>query len=33
MNDIIAKYIENSKNSIVNISNVLEDNIEFLDSH
>ena len=33
MNDIIAKYIENSKNSIVNISNVLEDNIEFLDNN
>ena len=33
MNDIIAKYIENSKNSIINISNVLEDNIEFLDNN
>lgn len=32
MNDIIAKYIEKSKNSIINISNVLEDNIEFLDN-
>ena len=33
MNDIIAKYIENSKNSIINISNILEDNIEFLDNN